>query len=149
MSKNTIEITIESKLTNVTLLSKAVRAICKTVVEDENLLYKLELCIAEAVTNVIEHAYSFEEGNFIHVLVELDENAIIFHVKDSGKKTFTLPAKKELDFDPKDILSLPEEGMGIFLIHKIMDEVTLCRNGEMNVMMMKKQIKQEKSVLKK
>ena len=47
---------------------------------------------------------------------------------------------KELIYDENDINSLPEGGMGLFLIKEIMDEVYLKRINDLNVLTMIKKI---------
>ncbi len=142
MHTRSIKLIIESNIDHIPLLSKAVRSVCSTVIQDEVLLYNLELCLVEAVTNVIEHAYHQKLGNLVEVIVTFDENDIVFHVIDLGDKGVIPIPKKELDYNPKDVSSLPESGMGLFLIHRIMDEVHLSKKGKKNVLLMKKYVNQ-------
>lgn len=133
----TIKLIVESKVDHVPILAKAVRAICNTVVEDEILLYNLELCIFEAVMNVIKHVYHLKAGNFIEIIVKISEIEIVFQVIDSGDKTFTPLSKAELNFD---IESLPESGFGLYIIYNIMDEVFLSTHENKNILLMKKHV---------
>ncbi len=138
-----IKLIIESKKSLVPLLSKAVRSICNTVSEDEILLYSLELCIFETVINIIEHSYHHQPNHGIEVDVMLEEDAIIFHVTDSGDEVkYSLPSH-DLEFDKNDIESIPEDGMGLFIIHRIMDEVTKHTIDGKNKFLMKKFLKKK------
>lgn len=135
-----IKLIIESKKILVPILSKAVRSVCHTVVQDETLLYSLELCIFEAVMNVIEHSYHHQPNHGIEIDVMLEENTIIFQVMDLGEEViYSLPSH-DLEFDKNNINTYPESGMGLFLIHRIMDEVTKHKIDGKNKLVMKKHL---------
>lgn len=140
MYERFIKLTIESKIDSLALLSKAIRAICNTVVTDEVMLYNLELCLVEATSNVINHAYHRKPGNFVEVSVTVDDHHVIFKIIDTGEKA-TLPTpKKELVSNADDLFSWPESGMGLFLIYRIMDEVSYNSQEGKNILTMKKNI---------
>lgn len=141
MNSKDIKLIIESKKSLVPLVSKAVRSICHTVVQDETLLYSLELCIFEAVMNVIEHSYHHQSNHGIEINIMLEENAIIFHVIDSGDQVIFPIPNPDLEFDKENIKTLPESGMGLFLIHRIMDQVTRHKIDGKNKLFMKKHLK--------
>lgn len=139
MHKRTIKLIIESKIDDIDLSSKAVRVICNTVVSEEVLLYNLELCFVEAITNVIKHAYHRKPGNLIEIILTLDEEEVMFQIVDSGDKP-NLSIPKELNHDLNDLASLPESGMGLFLIHQIMDEISFTEREGKNVLTMIKKL---------
>ncbi len=141
MHEQTVKLIIKSKLEQIPLVSSAVKGICQTVVQNEEMLYHLVLCVTEGVTNVINHAYHLDPDKIIEIAVTINSLYVIFEIIDSGEKT-ELPKKAELNFNPIDIDSLPESGMGLFLIYNIMDEATFSQNAEgKNVFWMKKYIK--------
>ncbi len=133
-----IKLLIESEIENIPVLSKAVRAICNTVVSDEILLYNLELCLVEAISNVINHAYARRPGNIVEVLVEVNDQYVIFQILDSGVKPSLDKFKSPLDHQLDNVASLPESGRGLFLINQIMSEVSFTEQGNKNVLTMKK-----------
>lgn len=138
MFDSSIKLSIDSKLDQVPPLGKAVRGICSCAIDDELTLYQLELCLVEAVTNVINHAYQRIPGKCIDVDVSLADKQITFQVSDNGDKNSRVIPKEELNYDPIDVSTLPESGMGLFLIHKIMDEVSYKDDHDKNVLIMKK-----------
>lgn len=138
MYTRSITLTIESKIADVALLAEAVKAICRTTVRDETILYNLVLCLVEAVTNVINHAYHRRPGNFVEVKVTLDDRNVWYEISDTGEKAELPPPKKDLLHDSNDITSLPESGMGLFLIHQIMQEVATSQKDGKNVLSMRK-----------
>lgn len=140
MYERSIKLIIEDKIDNIDLLGKAIRAICSTVVNDEVLQYNLELCLIEAVTNVINHAYHRQPGKNVEVSVAVDDHQVVFNVIDTGDKAPPPPPKYELKYNPNDITTWPESGMGLFLIHSIMNEVSYTEHEGKNILMMKKNI---------
>lgn len=135
-----IKLMIESKLDQVPPLGKAVRGVCSCVIEDELTLYQLELCTVEAITNVINHAYHRTPGKPVEVDVSFDEKQITIQISDTGEKSPRNPPKSDLDYDPNRVDTLPESGMGLFLMNRIMDEISYQDNHEKNILVMKKQI---------
>ncbi len=133
----TIKLIIESRLDHLTLLAKAVRGVCSSVIEDEWFLYQVELCAVEAACNIIVHSYQHKPGNFIEVIIKLDNRHLALKFLDSGlKNSYTYT--EEVTFDPEDILNLPESGRGLPLIHQFMSVVTLREEDGRNVTILTK-----------
>lgn len=135
-----VKLSIESKLDQVPPLGKAIRGICSCAIEDEETLYQLELCAIEAITNVINHAYHRTPGLPVDVDIFLNESQITIRISDSGEKSSRVTPKGELDYDPEIVSTLPESGMGLFLINKFMDQISYLDNDEKNVLVMKKHL---------
>ncbi len=87
-------------------------------------LNRLTLAVDESVTNIMEHAYEDDlEGELkIEIALETSESEFVAHLRDWGK-TFD-PTK----VPPPDLKAHVQEGrkhgLGIFLVKRIMDEVT-------------------------
>lgn len=86
-------------------------------------VYRIELAVDEASTNVIKHAYKGDERNrkYIHIDVTTYENRIEINVIDQGK-----------GFDPSKIKTpemkaylkkMKRGGLGLYLIKTLMDKV--------------------------
>jgi len=104
---------------------------------DDSATYAVELCIDEACTNIIEHAYEGIDGGEIECTCDKDDKNLTIILHDHGKS-----------FDPSsipfpdlnaDLESRPVGGLGVFLIKKLMDEVRFEPLGEVgNVLTMVK-----------
>lgn len=136
--ESAIKISIESKIVHLSPLAKAVRGACSSVIDDQELLYHLELCIVEAITNVINHAYHRDPNQMIDVIVQISDHEVNFKIVDNGDKIEMPEIQKELNLHTLNIAALPESGMGLFLIHKLMDEVHFSVEENKNVLTMKK-----------
>jgi len=133
-----IQLVIDSSLQNVPLVGVAINALCASLSLGQTDAYQVELCAVEAVTNAIKHAYDNRLGFSVQVLFTTYPDKLVLAVCDEGKKMSKLivPA---LDFDPTDLEHLPEGGMGLFLIHSIMDQVTYTsQHGKNTLTMIKK-----------
>jgi serine/threonine-protein kinase RsbW len=136
---SSIKLLVGSRLANVRLLGLAVHAFCTYLNFGATEAYQVQLALVEAVTNVIRHAYDSQPGQEVEVIVTLRPQCLSFQVKDTGRP---LPAlkPKALKFDPGDVQHLPEGGMGVFIMHHVMDRVEYRRIGETNILTLDKHI---------
>lgn len=142
---NMIRLIIDSRLENVSLVGGAVRGIANTLCMDSTTSYQLELCVVEAVNNDIKHAYHCQAGHSVEIDVLLYPDRLTFKIYNRGKSMN--PAKVELfSFDPSKIETLPEGGMGIYILNSLMDEVHYKTINGQNILTLVKYLKKpEKS----
>ena len=98
----------------------------------------INLVLDEALSNVIFYAY--EEGSTHEIMIDVDydSNQLAITVTDTGKP-FDPTQKEEPDIHlPAD--QRPIGGLGIFLMRKIMDEISYQRSGQENILRMTKRI---------
>jgi anti-sigma regulatory factor (Ser/Thr protein kinase) len=103
---------------------------------DEKEIYSIQLAADEAASNIIEHAYEGLPDGQIELTCEVQGNSITITMRDHGKP-----------FDPKKVkkpnlkASLSERqigGLGIYLMHKLMDKVNYTSSGNGNLLVMTK-----------
>jgi serine/threonine-protein kinase RsbW len=130
-----VTLRLESRLDHVELVARAVRALCSTAGLPGRECAQVELAVGEALNNVIRHAYHGEAGHPIEVTFAQERAQFTIEVADEGEP---MPPGRPVafDFDPSDIAHLPEGGMGIFLIHSVMDRVEYRRLGDRNALTM-------------
>lgn len=111
---------ILSTYKNIEHLNQQLKAIYKSINITQKDIAELEIVYVEALNNIVKHAY-LEDPNQ-KIIVELSIVSSFWNAKliDFGipRRNFDVP---NLDFNPDDIDSLPESGMGLFLIHKLTD----------------------------
>jgi serine/threonine-protein kinase RsbW len=139
MEARHVSLTIDSRLDSVALVGVAARRVCEEAGFSPTDAAAIELCIVEAVSNSVRHAYRGEAGHSITTRLTLTDQAMEVRVVDEGSP---VPLAKRtppyIDFDPEDPDSIPESGRGIFLIHEIMDRVEYGKEGTANVLLMTK-----------
>ena len=119
----TLNLSIDSKLSDVALVGHAVRGVCACSPLDEKAYGEMEVCVVEAVNNAITHAYRRQNGFRVDTSITLHHDKIAFEISDHGTPIENF-APRTLEFDPEEIGSIPENGMGLFIIETIMDEVS-------------------------
>ncbi|GAF11776.1 serine-protein kinase RsbW [Bacillus sp. JCM 19046] len=95
----------------------------------------IKIAVAEACTNVVEHAYS--EDGFISLACYIYEDRIKIIVADQGKSFNIDEVESRLGpvDSKKPVGDLKEGGLGLFLITTLMDKVEINEdNGVMLVM---------------
>jgi serine/threonine-protein kinase RsbW len=104
---------------------------------EEHLCNAVDICLTEALNNVIKHSYSGNNSMPIEIIVKKDSKFMQIEIVDIG-----LPRKnlviKDLVFDPNDIDNLPESGMGLFIIKQLMDELDYGTKEGKNYFILKK-----------
>jgi len=114
--------TLESRPLAIDLVSTLlVHAPCA----DRVFRHEMVTAFGEAFNNVVTHGYRGRLDGMLEVEAEYDADAMTLRLRDNGR---------QIDFDsvaPPDLESLPESGMGIFMIHAMVDEV-VYRGGDPN-----------------
>ncbi|MCK5127195.1 MAG: SpoIIE family protein phosphatase [candidate division Zixibacteria bacterium] len=101
-------------------LRKTVEEICLQANLSSKEINNIILAIEEGATNIIRHAYMFNDGE-IRLKVEMFKHTIMFSLFDTGK-SFQPPDKSKLDL--KKMASTGRKGgLGFYLINKVMDRV--------------------------
>jgi serine/threonine-protein kinase RsbW len=141
-----LSFTIDSDLGNVSLVAVAVNRICAQLGLDDLSAGQVELCVAEAATNVIRHAYHGEPGHTVVIALAASTDQLNIEVTDSGT---SMPVEQEqrllhgtqpVEFQTTDRRTLSEGGRGLQIIHDLMDEVSYVRRGNINRLIMRKQL---------
>jgi anti-sigma regulatory factor (Ser/Thr protein kinase) len=98
---------------------------------------QLAITVEEIFVNISNYAYHPETGS-ASIRVHCDETAISLEFEDGGV------AYNPLDFEDPDITLSAEErkigGLGIFMVKEMMDQVSYRREGDRNILVVKKKI---------
>ncbi|HEX2572934.1 MAG TPA: ATP-binding protein [Polyangia bacterium] len=116
------------------LVLRATQAAAKLVGQGDHPVFDDEVVAAcsEAFNNIAVHAYPETPGE-VEIQIEVHEDAVTIRMLDHGRSY-------ELDDQPDpDLESLPESGLGIFIIKSFMDQV-IYRPGAPNLLEMTKRI---------
>ncbi|WP_456398509.1 ATP-binding protein [Mesoaciditoga sp.] len=99
---------------------KATRCVLRNLlisndVNNESLLYDLELVLSEALVNVIEHTYNFDSSKLISCTFKIDDGFLEMRIRDFGPKV-------ELEkLKPRSLSQPREGGLGLYLIRNLVD----------------------------
>lgn len=101
---------------------------------DAQQISDIRLAVDEAITNIIKHAYNGEEDHTIEIELTFKEDRLCVELFDTGA-TFSLKTFKQPNIKEK-IKQKKRGGMGVYLIHSLMDNVSYGRENEANKMVM-------------
>lgn len=139
MSKEENIFTILSDYDEVAVASRMARDFYEKNDVSGSVCNEIEICLTEALNNIIKHSYKGENGNTIEIYLWFEPASLEIKIIDSGepRKNFEKPV---LDFDPNDIQNLPESGMGLFIINELMDQTDYFSINGKNIFVMKKKL---------
>ena len=80
------------------------------------------LAIQELCVNIVEHAYAGKAGT-IELEIDLQPSSLSITCTDYAPNAFVPPA----EILPPDPLSLPEGGIGLYVIYQVFDHVSYQR----------------------
>lgn len=110
---------------------------------DEEAICAVEMAVDEACSNIIEHAYRCAETGDIEFTCACDDDALTIILRDHGRP-FDMETVPAPDISAA-LEDRPVGGLGVFLIHKLMDEVRYENLGASgNVLTMLKRIQKPK-----
>lgn len=102
----------------------------------EKIVYAVQLAADEAASNIIEHAYAGKSDAWFEMSVELSGDRLVLTFKDRGKSfDFSQVRKPDLK---ADLSERKIGGLGVYLMHKLMDEVSYHSTGNENVLTLMK-----------
>lgn len=92
-----------------------------------------EIVLAEAMNNVVEHAYREADGGWLGLRAELHPDRLVCRIEDSGHPMpdMELPAGARQDLDVA-LDDLPEGGFGWFMIRELTTNLVYMRHGDVN-----------------
>ena len=122
---------------NVALVDKQIRFFLELHGIEQHISNAVEICLTEALNNVIKHSYKSDNTKSIELIVKKDSNYFEIIIIDNGLPRENLVVPK-LDFDPQDINNLPESGMGLYIIEQLMDEMKYYTKDGKNYFSIKK-----------
>ena len=83
----------------------------------------IEIVLAEALNNIVEHAYLYRAGEQIEMDLILGADALEITLTDQGEKFPGIPQKREMKGDAIRFEDLPEGGFGWFLNHSLTQSI--------------------------
>ena len=133
---NTTTIKLKNNLRELERLSQIVNEFGEAHRLSPKVLYALNLSLDEILTNVIYYGYDDTNEHHIIIRISLKDEELTAAVEDDGRPFNPLEAAKP------DLAKPLEErqvgGLGIHLVTNLMDTVEYKRQGNKNLLVMKK-----------
>ncbi len=141
MTSKQYALELDAQLINLRRISIFIRRTLKELgIHDADDIFKVELAIDEAATNIINHSYLGSHGK-IQIKCELKSNQeLLIKIMDWGKSPHTLNISDELNQIDTSLLNHDSNGLGLFLIKESMDSVNYFISEEYNELSMIKEV---------
>lgn len=122
---------ITSEYHNISLVSKKIQSFLESENVGEKIIDPILISLMEALNNSIEHSYIEEQGNNIDIIVSVLQTKVEIDILETGiaRTNFEKP---KLQFDPEDLATVPEGGMGLFIIDSLMDSTSYTSQKGVN-----------------
>lgn len=133
-SKTTYQINISASTHNLSDVRDFITGHAESYGFKPNQIDDIRLAVDEAVTNIIKHAYQGDTSQEINITLKLNNEQLCILLTDTGN-TFEFEAYQLPDIK-KQIEKKKRGGMGVYLIHSLMDNVSYSRQGQKNKMTM-------------
>lgn len=128
---------INSDYEQVQEVGKLIRSYLTKENLEQHICNAVDICLSEALNNVIKHGYKNKPNHGIDINIRKNAKYLEVEIIDNGlpRKQLDVPS---LDFDPEDVDNLPESGMGLYIIHQLMDEINYITLNGKNYFTLKK-----------
>lgn len=135
-----MHLSLPNNIETIPQLNEFVDSVCESVGFDMGTTMSMNLALEEAVVNVMNYAYPQGTQGTVDIEAVANDMRLKFIISDSGTP-FDPTTKEEVDIN----LSADERpigGLGIHLVRQIMDSVNYERLNDMNVLTLRKKIKE-------
>ena len=132
----TRKLVLPNDIATIPQLNEFIDTVAEEVGFDMSLTMSLNLALEEAVVNVMDYAYPDGQKGDVDIEVTADQQWLTFVISDTGI-AFDPTAKEDVD----TTLSAEERpigGLGIFLVRQLMDVIDYKREGNKNVLTLRK-----------
>ncbi len=123
MGRPSYSTTLPSEMRALSTARTFIESACQNCRLDPSLLRSLVLVTGEAVTNIVRHAHRHNASARFQIEMEVGDDAVVLSFHDEGEP-----------FDIGQVPCMkPNEmrlgGRGVFLMRKLMDELSTCPRG--------------------
>jgi len=126
-NKEFLKLTLPNNLSYVSIAQLCARELARKIGFSGDDLYKIELAVDEAATNVIQHAFEADENSTFDIIFERIPLGIKINIKEQG---IPFDPSQLPKFDPHSLAAgEASKGLGIFLMKEAMDEVSFHNLG--------------------
>ncbi len=98
---------------------------------DRMFRHEMVTAFGEAFNNIVAHGYRDQADGMVEIEADIRHGELVLHLKDKGAS---------VDYAaviPPDLATLPESGMGVYIMHAMVDEVAYS-GGPLNVLSLTK-----------
>ncbi len=136
---DSIKVSIANDVREIAGVAEQIDAFCEARELGLKTAYAVNLSIDEILTNTIGYGYDDDKPHRIEIQLRASADALVVTITDDSREFDLSQPPPEVDFEA----SLDERavgGLGLFLVHELMDEVDYRRAGECNIITLTKKL---------
>lgn len=141
LNQERLEVSLVNDLRELARVASEIERFCEARDLEPQVAYAVNLSVDEILTNTISYAYDDDETHRIELVVRVDDGALVVVIEDDSA-AFDVTAETQPELDA----SLSERdigGLGLFLVHQMMDGVEYQRRDGRNVVTLTKRVAAE------
>ena len=136
MDDATLEVSIVNDLRELARIAAKIDEFCTARDLGPQIGYAVNLSVDEILTNTISYGYDDEEPHKIEIVVSMEADTIVVVIVDDST-AFDLSQTPDADVE-SSVEERALGGLGLFLVHQMMDGVEYRRMGGCNVVTLTK-----------
>ena len=138
MIADRVSLELKNSLSELSTLGSSLEQFGEALGISSKILFEISLSIEELFSNIISHGYTDDAVHWIRVAISHEDEMLIIRLEDDGIPFDPLKAEEpdcECPVEHRKIGNL-----GIHLSKKFMDDMTYERQGDRNILIVKKNI---------
>ena len=139
MSDPLLEISLANELREIVGVAARIDEFCATHKLMPSVSYAANLAIDEILTNTISYGYEDQDRHQIEIIVSLEADSLVVVIVDDSMP-FDLGLAPERDLD-RSLEDTALGGLGLYLVHQMMDGVDYRREAGCNVVTLVKDLR--------
>ncbi len=136
MDENVLEIALASELREIVGVATKIDTFCEAHGLSPEIAYTVNLSIDEILTNTIRYGYDDDEPHRIEIVVRRKVDSLVVVIVDDSHP-FDLSSPPQADVEAP-LHEREVGGLGLFLVHRMMDKVEYERASGRNVVTLTK-----------
>ena len=136
MNEETLEISLVNDLQEIARVAAQIDEFCTSQDMTAEVTYAVNLALDEIMTNPISYGYDDDAPHRIEIIVRLEAEALLIVIVDDSA-AFDLSKAPTPDIGAS-LEERPLGGLGLFLVHQMMDSVEYRREEGCNIVTLKK-----------
>ena len=139
VDEDSVEISIGNDVHEIAGVAERVDEFCEARGIGLKTAYAVNVSIDEVLTNTIDYGYDDDEAHRIEIALRKEADKLVVAIEDDSREFDPSGPPPEVDFDA----TLEERavgGLGLFLVHELMDRVDYRRAGGRNFITLTKSL---------
>lgn len=132
------ELSVKASTENLSVVRNALEKFALLCGANVKAVFDLQLAVDEAFTNIIKHAYNNDESQEVRITMFEENGRIVVQLSDNGKG-FDVTNYQKPDVESR-IKQKKRGGVGVYLMTKLMDEVSFNKQKGANVITLAKHL---------